>query len=68
MEDVLEEAAKQLLGEARAPLPMRPGCHERVESEYARQGAAAIFMVCEPLAGKRRVFVRAQRYTAFRID
>jgi hypothetical protein len=57
----LDEAAKQLLGEVRAPLPMRPGSPERVDGEYTRQGTAALFMVCEPLAGRRHVFVRAQR-------
>lgn len=34
---------------------------ERVEGEYTRHGTASLFMVCEPLAGKRHVFVRAQR-------
>ena len=57
----LDEAAKQLLGEVRAPLPMRPGSPTRQDSEYKRHGTAALFMVCEPLAGRRHVFVRAQR-------
>ena len=56
-----DEAAKQLLAEVRAPLPMRPGCPERQDGEYKRQGMAALFMVCEPLAGRRRVFVRERR-------
>ena len=57
----LDEAAKQLLGEVRAPLPMQPGQPERVDGEYTREGTAALFMVCEPLAGQRHVFVRARR-------
>ena len=57
----LDEAAKQLLAEVRAPLPMRPGHPERVDNEYTREGTAALFMVCEPLAGRRHVFVRARR-------
>ena len=57
----LDEAAKQLLVEVRAPLPMRPGSPERVDNEYTREGTAALFMVCEPLAGRRHVFVREQR-------
>ena len=57
----LDEAAKQLLGEVRAPLPIKPGQPERVDGEYTRHGTASLFMVCEPLAGRRRVFVRAQR-------
>ena len=34
---------------------------ERVDGEYTRQGTAAICLLCEPLAGQRQVFVRAQR-------
>jgi hypothetical protein len=56
-----DEAAKQLLADVRAPLPMRPGCLERRDGEYKRQGTAALFMVCEPLAGRRHVFVRERR-------
>ena len=57
----LDEAAKQLLSEVREPLPMLPGRTARVDGEYKREGTAAMFMVCEPLAGRRQVFVRAQR-------
>ena len=57
----LDEAAKQLLGEVRPPLPMQAGQPERVDGEYTREGTAALFMVCEPLTGQRHVFVRAQR-------
>ena len=57
----LDEAAKQLLSEVREPLPMQPGRATRVDGEYQREGTAALFMVCEPLAGRRHVFVRAQR-------
>ena len=42
----LDEAAKQLLGEVRAPLPMKPGEPARVDGEYTREGTAALFMVC----------------------
>ena len=57
----LDEASKQLLSEVREPLPIKPGQPERIDGEYTRHGTAALFMVCEPLAGKRHVFVRAQR-------
>lgn len=57
----LDEAAKQLLAEVRAPLPLRPGSPERVDNEYTRGGTAALFMICEPLAGRRHVFVRERR-------
>jgi len=57
----LDEAAKQILGETREPLPMGPGQVARVDSEYARHGTAALFMAFEPLVGMRRVFVRERR-------
>lgn len=57
----LDEASKQLLAEVREPLPIKPGECERVDGEYTRHGTACLFMVCEPLAGQRHVFVRAQR-------
>ena len=57
----LDEAAKQLLAEVRTPLPLRPGNPKRVDNEYKREGTAALFLVCEPLAGRRHVFVRERR-------
>lgn len=57
----LDEASKQLLAQVRAPLPIQPGQVECVDGEYTRHGTAALFMVCEPLAGRRHVFVRTQR-------
>ena len=57
----LDEASKQLLAEVRAPLPMEPGQVARQDCEYKREGTAALFMVGEPLAGQRHVFVRARR-------
>jgi DDE superfamily endonuclease len=60
----LDEAAKQLLVEVRAPLPLAPAQPERVDYEYARQGTAALFMAFEPLAGQRHVFVHDQRTRA----
>lgn len=57
----LDEAAKQILSDARDSLPMEIGQVERVDSEYIRQGTAALFMAFEPLAGKRSVFVRERR-------
>ena len=57
----LDEASKQLLGDVRPPLPAAPGAPARVDSEYARHGTAALFMVSEPLAGRRHVRVRERR-------
>jgi hypothetical protein len=56
-----DEAAKQILGETREPLPMGPGQVRRADSEYVRQGTAALFIAFEPLAGKRSVWVRERR-------
>ena len=60
----LDEASKQLLSAVRAPLPVKPGQVERVDGEYTRHGTAALFRVCEPLAGRRHVCVRARRKRA----
>jgi hypothetical protein len=57
----LDEMPEQLLGEVRSPLPMRPGQPERVDYEYERCGTANLFMVCEPLAGRRWVTVTERR-------
>ena len=57
----LDEAAKQLLGEVREPLPMINGQVRRVDNEYERRGTAALFMAFEPLAGTRSVWVRKRR-------
>jgi DDE superfamily endonuclease len=57
----LDEASKQLLGDTRPPLPAQPGRAARVDSEYERHGTAALFMVNEPLAGRRHVRVRDRR-------
>lgn len=57
----LDEAAKQLLLEVRAPIPMACGQPQRVDNEYRREGTCALFMLFEPLAGRRKVLVRDQR-------
>lgn len=57
----MDEASKQLVGEVRVPLPMRPGGPLRVDSEYVRNGTCNLFMFCEPLAGRRTVRVTERR-------
>jgi hypothetical protein len=57
----LDEASKQLLAHIRPPLPAAPGRPARLDHEYERHGTAALFMVCEPLAGRRHVRVRDRR-------
>ena len=56
-----DEASKQLLSDERPALPMAIGQAVRQDSEYVRNGTASLFMVYEPLAGKRHVHVTDQR-------
>ncbi len=57
----LDEASKQLVGEAVRPLPSEPGQPERFDYEYVRNGTANLFMVTEPLLGWRHVEVTERR-------
>jgi hypothetical protein len=57
----MDEASKQLVGETRDPLPLRPGDPLRVDSEYVRLGTCNLFMFCEPLRGWRHVRVTERR-------
>ena len=57
----LDERPCALLGEAREPLPMRPGAELRQDHEYTRGGLCCLMMAFEPLPGWRRVWVRPQR-------
>ena len=57
----MDEKPYQLLGEARAPLPMRPGDTTRIDSEYVRNGTCSIFVFTAPLEGIRHVSVLEHR-------
>ncbi len=57
----MDEASKQLIGEVRDPLAMRPGQIEKYDSEYKRLGTANIFIAVEPLAGQRVTQVTDRR-------
>jgi hypothetical protein len=57
----LDEASKQLVAEVQTPLAMQPGQPQRIDYEYERCGTANLFMVFEPLAGKRHVKVTERR-------
>lgn len=55
----LDESPRQLIGERRPPFTDEHGVmHE--DYEYTREGTADIFMVVEPLGGRREVFIRDQ--------
>lgn len=57
----MDETSKQLVGETRPPLPPLPGVPARYDAEYVRNGVANLFLISEPLAGKRQVCVTEQR-------
>jgi len=50
-----------LTKETRRAVPAAPGRPARVDYEYERNGTANLFMIFEPLAGKRRVKVTDRR-------
>lgn len=57
----MDEASKQLVKEVRAPILVESGKAEKYDSEYERNGTANIFMMCEPLKGKRFTSVTDRR-------
>lgn len=56
-----DEASKELHGQVADPVPPAPGRPAREDYEYLRNGTANLFMVVEPLAGRRRVDVTDRR-------
>lgn len=56
-----DERPKQLVAEVRVPLARRLGRPARYDYEYKRNSVANIFMMFEPLAGKRHVKVTERR-------
>jgi len=57
----LDETSKQLISETRIPVTASPGQPARYDYEYKRNGVANLFMIFEPLIGKRRVKVTERR-------
>jgi len=57
----LDETSKQLIAETRIPVPAGPGRPARYDHEYKRNGVANLFMMFEPLVGKRHVKVTERR-------
>jgi hypothetical protein len=55
----IDEANKQLIKQIR--IPCAPGQPEIVDYEYERNGVADVFMIFEPLAGKRGTIVTKTR-------
>jgi transposase len=56
-----DERPVQLIGELHGPVPARPGRKARYDYEYRRNGVANIFMIFEPLKGKRQLEVTQRR-------
>jgi transposase len=59
-----DEGGKQLIGDARPPLPVRPKSPAKEDYEYVRNGTANLFMAFEPLTGTRRVEVTERKTKA----
>ena len=57
----LDEVSKQLIGETRLPVPAGRGREAREDYEYVRNGTVNLFMMSEPLAGRRHVRVTDRR-------
>ena len=55
----IDETNKQMIVETR--IPAEPGQPERVDYEYERNGVANVFMISEPLAGKRETVINETR-------
>jgi hypothetical protein len=55
----IDETNKQLIEETR--IPCLPGQPEKIDYEYERNGVANVFMIAEPLAGKRETIVNETR-------
>jgi hypothetical protein len=56
-----DEHMVQLIAETRLPLPAKPGCPERFDYEYRRNGTRNLFLFFQPLTGCRHVRVTERR-------
>jgi len=57
----MDEMPKQLLAEKYDPLPTPPGHVLKQDYDYERKGTANLFMLFEPLAGKRHIQTSGHR-------
>ena len=57
----MDESPKQLIKETRMPIRMKKGMEKRIDYEYVRCGVCNIFMVNEPLKGKRTVKITERK-------
>jgi hypothetical protein len=56
-----DEASKELHGRVAEPIPAAPGSPAEEDYEYTRHGTANLFVIVEPLAGRRHVTVTDRR-------
>jgi len=56
-----DEKSVQLLEATQEPLPATPGCPERYDYEYKRNGTRNLFVFCEPQRGYRHIEVTERR-------
>ena len=56
-----DEASKELRGDVAEPVPPAPGPPAKQDYEYTRHGTANLFVIVEPLAGRRHVTVTDRR-------
>jgi hypothetical protein len=56
-----DEASKELRGDVALPVPPAPGSPAKQDYEYTRHGTANLFVIVEPLAGRRHVTVTDRR-------
>lgn len=57
----MDESPKQLIEEKRTSIPMKCGREKRMDYEYIRHGVANVFMVNEPLTGKRYTEIKQKK-------
>jgi len=57
----LDEKNKQILEDARKPIPLKPGSTQKYDYEYKRKGTCNIFAAVEPKAGRHFLKVTDQR-------
>lgn len=57
----LDEFSIELRDEKILPLPAEPGKIKRQDYEYIRKGCCSVFLIVEPLAGKRQVIISGKR-------
>jgi hypothetical protein len=57
----MDESPRQLIGEARTPLPGRKGTVKKYDTEYVRNGTCELFMFVAPLEGWRKVTATERR-------